>query len=139
MIRIVIITISLLATMSCQNTSAESNSEKNVVQQSPLVSPDEFAKLSSEGNAVVLDVRSDREVAAGIIEGAVQLNFQDPQFTQKLQELDKSKVYLVYCASGGRSSRTQKAMFEMGFKEVYDLNGGIRAWSGAGKKVVKPD
>jgi rhodanese-related sulfurtransferase len=50
---------------------------------------------------------------------------------------DPGKPVLVYCRSGGRSARASKQLEKLGYKVVYDLDGGITAWKKAGKKVVK--
>lgn len=76
----------------------------------------------------IIDVRTDGEVAQGIIEGAEQVDMSKPEFEQQLEELDKNKPVLVYCASGGRSKRAQNLMQEMGFKEVHNLEKGYSNW-----------
>jgi rhodanese-related sulfurtransferase len=55
-------------------------------------------------------------------------------FDAKIDKLDKSKKYIVYCKSGGRSSRAVETMSEKGFKYIYELEGGISSWSGELKK-----
>ena len=88
--------------------------------------------------AYILDVRTPREYAAGKIPGSVNININDPQFQQKIAELDPSRPVLVYCLSGGRSSRAANMLANGGFTAVYNLTGGIRAWSASGQKVEKP-
>jgi phage shock protein E len=55
---------------------------------------------------------------------------------QKLKELDKNKAYLLHCQSGGRSRGALKKMQELGFKEVYHLDGGILAWKKSGGELT---
>ena len=91
-------------------------------------SPEEFAELIGRPNTVLLDVRTPGETRNGVIEGARELDFRSPNFEAALEEFPRDKTYLVYCASGGRSSQTCAQMAEMGFQKVYNLAGGYSAW-----------
>lgn len=93
--------------------------------------------MDGKKNLLVLDVRTPGEVAEGKIEGATVIDFQDTTFTSMIDQLDKGQPILVYCAVGGRSGKTMDLMKEKGFKEVYNLEGGIIAWNAAGKPLVK--
>jgi rhodanese-related sulfurtransferase len=86
---------------------------------------------------LILDVRTPDEFAAGHIEGAVNIDWYNPQFKAEIAALDKSKPVFVYCAVGGRSGQAKKLLNSEGFKEVHNLNGGIEAWKKDGLKVVK--
>lgn len=96
------------------------------------LSQDEWAKgLSEDVNAVVLDVRTEDEFDQGIIPNATNIDIYKGQgFIYKLEELDKSKTYYVYCRSGARSGQACKIMNELGFEKAYNLVGGILAWEG---------
>lgn len=97
-----------------------------------------FARYMKElPNAQLLDVRTPGETAQGKIAGAVEININDVDFQQKVSRLDKNKPVLVYCRSGARSGNAMRQMTAMGFREVYNLSGGIIAWQGAGQKVVR--
>lgn len=86
---------------------------------------------------VLLDVRTPREFSRGRVAGAVNLDFQAPDFKERLAALDKSKAYLVHCAVGGRSRSAADAMTAAGFGTVYDLLGGLTAWEKAGLPVER--
>lgn len=100
------------------------------------VNVEEFAKHMQE--AQLLDVRTPGEWNEGIIEGAITANIYEDDFDQQLEKLDKDKPVAVYCKSGGRSGQAMSQMHEMGFKEVYNLKGGIGAWNNAAQPTVKP-
>lgn len=88
-------------------------------------------QLGTDTNAVVLDVRTDAEVAEGIIPNAIQINIYEGQgFIYKLEELDKNKNYYVYCRSGNRSGQACAIMNQLGFENAYNLVGGILEWKG---------
>src|SRR5690349_21344602 len=101
------------------------------------VGVDEFEKLWKEKKGVVLDVRTAKEYQAGHIPGAVNIDVNAGDFDKKVAELDKNKTYLVHCASGVRSVRACEKMNRMDFKELFNLQGGIKAWEKAGKEVEK--
>jgi phage shock protein E len=84
--------------------------------------------LSSDKNAVLLDVRTPKEVAEGMIPGAIVIDFTAPDFAEKISGLDKDKTYFVYCKAGGRSSRAIDQMKAAGFGKLYNLEGGYDAW-----------
>jgi|AntAceMinimDraft_11_1070367.scaffolds.fasta_scaffold69502_1 rhodanese-related sulfurtransferase len=86
---------------------------------------------------IVLDVRTDGEVAQGIIPGAIQADFLGDAFQQKVATLDKNKPVFVYCAVGGRSSKAAKQLYDMGFMKVYNAMGGMNAWKAANYPIVK--
>ena len=98
---------------------------------------DQFDKLRQQTNAVVLDVRTPKEFTAGHIPGAVNIDWNAADFASKAGTLDKSKTYLVHCAVGGRSAKASDKMTALQFTNVYNLEGGMKAWENAGKPVEK--
>jgi len=101
------------------------------------LSVDEFARLASDKQNVILDVRTPGEFAAGHIPGAVNLDYNAPDFQAKAAALDKSKTYLVHCAVGGRSVRACEKLSHLDFPNLYNLPGGFKAWAKAGQPVEK--
>ncbi|HAB18179.1 MAG TPA: rhodanese-like domain-containing protein [Verrucomicrobiota bacterium] len=98
---------------------------------------EQFDKLRSNTNAVILDVRTPSEFAQGHLPGAVLLDFKAPDFAERLANLDKSKQYLVHCAAGVRSAKACTKMESLGFTNLINLEGGLTAWKQAGKPVAK--
>jgi len=74
-------------------------------------------------------VRTPAEVSKGSLEGAVNIDFRSTDFATQINTLDKSKPVFIFCQSGGRSGKSYKKMKELGFSEVYDMEGGYGAWS----------
>jgi rhodanese-related sulfurtransferase len=89
----------------------------------------EAKEVLADENVILLDVRTPAETARGKIEGATEIDYRDPDFAAKISALDRQPTYLVYCAVGGRSSRTCELMAEAGFDRLYNLEGGYTAWS----------
>jgi len=100
------------------------------------VSPAKAAELMKENGAnpefVVLDVRTPEEYRDGHLEGAVMIDFRSKGFKEELQRLDRGKTYLVYCRTERRSGSAIAMMEEMGFRNIYHLTGGIKAWEKEG-------
>lgn len=107
-------------------------SSEPVVEKVP---PETFKTLMEKHDeAVLLDVRTPREVQKGAIKGAENLNFQSSDFKDRLLEkTGPGHPVLVYCASGGRSGKTAEILKNEGDVElVYDLKGGYKAWKRKG-------
>ena len=99
------------------------------VQAQERLSSKEFRKkLGNSTDALLLDVRTPEETAKGYLKGAVFMDFYDSSFKEQVSTIDREKPVFVYCAIGGRSWDVAKIMQEMGFKNVYDLKGGIIVW-----------
>jgi phage shock protein E len=101
------------------------------------IDANQFEALSKQPNAVILDVRSPGEYADGHLKNAVNLDVNSPDFDERAARLDKSKVYVVHCRSGGRSAWACDELSGKGFTNVYNLDGGINAWIAAGKPVER--
>jgi rhodanese-related sulfurtransferase len=101
------------------------------------VGVEEFEKLWKEKKGLVLDVRTAKEFEAGHIPGAVNIDVNSADFDKKVTELDKNKTYLVHCAAGVRSVRACEKMNRLDFKQLINLQGGMKAWEKAGKEVQK--
>ena len=84
--------------------------------------------LQEKPDSIVLDVRTKAEFEVGHLPGAVHLDYFGADLIEKMDALDKSKPYLVYCRSGRRSVRVCVLMKNSGFAQVYHLDGGIKDW-----------
>ena len=112
--------------------------------QTPLfkdVTPQEAYELIKKNKDnpkfVILDVRTPREFAGGHIEGAVNLDYNAPTFKNELNDLDKTKMYLVYCRTSRRSRGAFNMMKALEFREVYHMLGGIVRWTSEGLPTKK--
>jgi rhodanese-related sulfurtransferase len=86
---------------------------------------------------MIIDVRTPEEYAEGHIADSALIDFYTEDFEEQIGQLDREGKYLVYCRSGNRSSRALSVMEELGFEEVYNMLGGIGAWTAAGLPTVK--
>lgn len=132
--RILFILLAGFLFVQCGNVE-QKNTDPNLVAEDLNV--EEFAQQMKDTPGIVLDVRTPEEVSRGKIKGAVEMDFYADDFDQQLASLDSSKVIFVYCAKGGRSSKTMNKLSNMGCKTVYNLDGGMGAWLGAKMPVEK--
>ena len=86
-------------------------------------------KLTATDKAQLLDVRTPEEFSSGHIENATNVNWNGDDFVAKAENYDKSKPVFVYCKVGGRSAQAADKLAELGFKEIYNLDGGIMKWN----------
>lgn len=116
------------------NSSAASSIPATKVKR---VTVEEYDKLRTATNTVILDVRSAAEFEKGHIPGATNIDISSAKFAERIGALDTNKTYLVNCAVGMRSARACKKMEAMGFANLYDLGGGFDGWKQAHKPVEK--
>ena len=110
------------------------------------ITTEDLAKEINENNVVVIDVQSkDAVEEAGMIPGAIHaergmLEFYADQSEGnpfKKAELDPNKKIVVYCGVGGQGALSAKTLKDMGFKNVSNLKGGVKAWKNSGQKTTK--
>ena len=129
--------------MACGQTQDQSSTDKNSVKEQvsePIViSVEEFKSKMENPEAQLIDVRTDGEVREGMLPGATQLDESNwSNFVKGAENLDRNKPVLVYCRSGVRSHKSAKYLAENGFKEVYDMKGGIIDWNRKNGEIIKP-
>ena len=95
-----------------------------------VISPEEvYDAVYNDNSAVQLvDVRTQEEYTVSHLKDAQNICVTNSDFDEKVKTLDKNKPVYVYCAVGGRSATAAKLLSDMGFTEVYDLEGGITNW-----------
>ena len=109
-----------------------------LAQSSKNISVSEFEKkLAATKEKTVLDVRTSNEFSQGHLANAVNIDYYKSDFKENVGKLDKNKPVFVYCLSGGRSSSAAGVLKDLGFKEIFNMQGGMKAWSDANKEVIK--
>jgi thioredoxin 1 len=94
-------------------------------------------KLAATSEKIIVDVRTPEEYKGGYIDGALNINWNDPSFKTQAARLDKEQPLFVYCLSGGRSAAAANELRKMGFSKVYELEGGVMKWNATGYELVK--
>jgi len=137
----IIIGLFLLSGYFIYQTNFNKSENSKVEDTQPItiaVPPAEFARLLKDDKYVVIDLRTPAEIREGKISAkALEVDFYAPDFKNRLNRLDKTKPYLIYCRSGNRSGKTAKLMKELGFTNVTELRGGVNAWLLSGRALVK--
>ncbi len=87
----------------------------------------ELLQGADAAKVVLLDVREDAELSLAAIDGAVHIPMG--QIPARIGELDPEQTIVVMCHSGGRSAQVATYLGQQGFASVFNLDGGIQAWS----------
>lgn len=99
------------------------------------VGPQEAVQKINHDDALLVDVREDKEYAEGHVPGSIHIPLSS--FRHRAEELEKhrEKPIIVGCRSGNRSAQAAGNLRKLGFGEVYNLRGGILAWQNANLPV----
>jgi len=126
---ILVIAAALIVTACSGSSTREAFTE--------LVPPEEAARVLDEADdtLVLLDVRTPDEFSQARIAGAINIDFYEADFGDRLAELDRAATYVVYCRTGNRSATAVQMMQELGFDYIYELDGGIADWYEAGYPI----
>jgi phage shock protein E len=100
------------------------------------INAEKFDELRKEGY-IIIDVRTQQEFNDARIKNAKLIDIYKSDFNDKINELDKTGKYLVYCQSGSRSSKAVSVMNKAGVTNALNLSGGIISWHRAGKPLVR--
>lgn len=115
-----VIVFSVAVTLGCQAQQKE---------DAKVISPEEAkVAMAAEEELILIDVRTRKEFEAGNIPGANNIDFFDDKFLEQMRQYDKEKPIYLYCRSGNRSSKAAKQLQELGFKKIYDIEGGFLNW-----------
>jgi len=103
-----------------------------------LLAAEEFRKnIQTLDEPLLLDVRTAQEYNEGHLENALNIAWDEEDFRYHADKLDRTRPVLVYCQGGVRSAAATKALAQAGFRNVYELDGGIAEWQKAQLPVTK--
>jgi rhodanese-related sulfurtransferase len=91
------------------------------------------ARLNSDDNLMLVDVRTPSEVAQGALPNAIHIPMA--VIPVRANELPRDRDVVVYCRSGARSYHTCQFLAQQGFDNVINLRGGIIAWARHGYEI----
>lgn len=114
------ILVLLISCMACQVNNAQNNQTIDVAKYRET--------MNIKKDIQLIDVRTEEEYNSGHLKNAVNINYNANDFKDKIGKLDKSKPTFIYCLSGGRSASAMLDMSSNGFKELYNMKGGILQW-----------
>jgi adenylyltransferase/sulfurtransferase len=91
------------------------------------VAPEEAARRRTAGDAVLLDVREPHEVEICAIEGAIHIPLRE--VPSRVSEIPLDRDVIVYCHTGVRSGQATQFLRGVGYRRVWNLEGGIAEWA----------
>lgn len=92
------------------------------------LSPERVESLARSGQALIVDVREASEYRSGHLPRSKHISLG--QLVHRLREVPRDKTVVVVCRSGSRSARAAELLAEAGYKNVYNLSGGMQNWKG---------
>jgi len=98
------------------------------------VGPEELYRALESG-AVVVDVRTPQEFAAGHVPGAINLPVE--AIASWADQVPKDKPVYLYCRSGNRSRQAAEYLKKKGYTNLYNVEGGVLAIERAGYSLVR--
>ena len=125
-----ILVVAFFTIFSCSLINSESINQMN---------SDELIEFIELNDAVLVDVRTEDEYNSGYIESSLNIDYFSNEFSVNADKLDKTIPIILYCRSGKRSSMSASKISKLGFKEIYNLKGGILEWIEEGNMIVFND
>lgn len=124
-----------VAVSGCANTASDTPRLEPTGTSAPStwgthVGLADFKEVLSGDDVVVIDVRTAAEFESGHLPGAINIDVMDPQFASRIQDLDPTATYALYCRSGQRSQTAQAQLRQIGIDQTVGLSGGIQVWDG---------
>lgn len=92
-----------------------------------------FVVQATANGAHLIDVRTEAEVAQGMIDGAVHIPLH--LLPLRAADIPQDKPVVIYCRTGARSSQACAFMAAQGFSNMHNLAGGIQSWSRSGHSL----
>ena len=117
--------LSLFFLFSCDNTET----------QITTINITEYKQENSKG--ILIDVRKPEEFVEGHLPNAININVLADDFADKMENIKKKETVYLYCKSGIRSTKATKILDTLGYKNIFNLDGGFLAWEEAGKVIEK--
>jgi len=110
--------------------------EKTIAREIRVITPQEVHDAVSDSHKhQLVDVRTLEEFHEGHLQNAQNICVTDADFEENISKLDKAQPIYLYCRSGKRSAKAAEILKGMGFKEIYDMEGGFLEWQSEGLQV----
>ncbi len=133
-INLVLLLIALPIMISAQTIKTKQQVLSEIASEIPQISPEQLKiKMdSSKQELILIDVRTERERDAGFISGSIWI--PSGFLEMKIQDICKNAgtEIVVYCRGGNRSMLAAKALQQLGYKNIFSLEGGINSWGRKG-------
>jgi rhodanese-related sulfurtransferase len=136
-----LIAISIIFIFSLSYSQAQLASVKQILEkvdsQIVKITVDNLAeKMELDSTSYLIDIRTEREYLAGHIQNSLWIPRGFLEFKiQKLIEDPEAEI-IIYCKGGARSALAAYTLGQMGYRNVLNLEGGIREWVHSGNKII---
>ena len=84
-------------------------------------------KIDNKDDFLLIDVREDSEIEISKIKESIHIPMAE--IPNNIDKINSKKLVVVMCKSGGRSANVCEYLIQNGFKDIYNLNGGIIKWA----------
>jgi len=91
--------------------------------------------LAEKQDPYIIDVRTAVEHQRGHIRHARNISYLSFSFKKRAARLDTARPAFIYCHTAHRSPFAARILHRLGFREIYDLQGGFKQWTEAGLPV----
>jgi rhodanese-related sulfurtransferase len=108
-------------------TFAQSTNIQSTTNSFIPVSSEDFKNILDSTSVVLIDVRTEAEFTEGYIAGAINIEFNHPDFEELVKKVSNGKPIALYCRSGRRSKTAANKLNNLKV-EIYELNNGILDW-----------
>lgn len=110
---------------------------RDFTQKFEVLSPMNAIQIINQDDTLILDVREKSELKDGKISNSKHIPLGSVVKEASSLESYKDKDIVIYCRSGHRSASACRMLTRLGFEKIYNLKGGIMAWTDAQLPVVK--
>jgi phage shock protein E len=100
---------------------SEPNAAATGLRGDPTAAREAWSRI--ESGALVIDVRSPEEFAAGHLEGALRIDYLDTETLANAIGSDQGRSVVLYCGSGRRAGVAQSALEDQGYTAVFNASG----------------
>ncbi len=107
--------------------------DNSTAQEIKVLTPQEFHdSIITKKDIQLVDVRTDAEFEEGHLQDALNMDVMEADFSTEAEKLNLENPVYVYCRSGKRSAKAALILKDLGFKEIYDMQGGYLLWESEG-------
>jgi rhodanese-related sulfurtransferase len=147
MLRVYIVFAGLFLFIACHSKRKTGNKETDGIDNFTFskdkliqgLPAERFNRVLDSLNPIIIDVREPERYFQKRIKNAVNLNYENLNFTLEVSRLDKNKVYALYCDNGMRSKLALQKFIDADIKTVFLLKGGLESFQKYSSRIEKKE
>jgi rhodanese-related sulfurtransferase len=110
---------------------------RNVIGDPDSITPQQAVLLLNKEDAIVVDVRDQAEFSAGHLPNARHIPLKDIESRSGELKKFSKRPFILVCQSGKRSRAALAVLRKAGYERIFNLNGGLTAWTDAGQPLAR--